>query len=493
MGKKIKAICLLFCMICSLSACAQKPGPNMDFKDMESDVSIASSQTPAQDMPPAVIASESKLTIVPSKTRVSEFTKCAGYTEEESDFYNITPDYIADNSEFEIFKDVSSTDSFIMYDGEVYSIGTCFGGFGLTSMALADLNQDGAYELYYTFSFGSGVHALSIGYFDPVKKEVTILDCPLQSHGHELMLTANESGDLCVNIAVIDEKMYQSFVDFSLEAQELIGTVVSSEDTITLHISMDEFIDLLGQDGASELTETVDTDYVFYLEDEGVRDNPVFAAFIDKEITACDAETEESRYIYECYEQDVFGVNYGVHYMAEDLDGDGEKELLILVQWDDIDGDLLVFHEEDGKLYQWETWEYFLWMRMSEIEYHGNGIFSMGGGAGTIVGRYNAEGKIEYIVKCFRDFGYTEEDVRWESENLILYKDGQEEKELSWEGIYSHDDTLEMTPENQANYDEINTIMNEIWEEIGEGRRIKNVGYEENAKKIPLDELLNKQ
>ncbi len=117
----------------------------------------------------------------------------------------------------------------------------------------------------------------------------------------------------------------------------------------------------------------------------------------------------------------------------------------------------------------------------------------MGGGAGTIVGRYNAEGKIEYIVKCFRDFGYTEGDVRWESEHLILYKDGQEEKELSWEGIYSHDDTLEMTPANQANYDEINTIMNEIWEEIGEGRRIRNVGYEENAKKIPLDELLNKQ
>ncbi len=207
-GKKKKAICLLVCMICSWSACAQKPGSNMDFEATESDMSIDSSQTPAQDMPLAVIAPESKLTIVPSKTRVSEFTKCAGYTAEEGDFYNITPDYIADNSEFEIFKDVKSTDSFIMYDGEVYSIGTCFGGFGVTSMALADLNQDGDDELYYTYVFGSGVHALSIGYFDPVKKEVTILDCPHQSHGHELMLTANESGDLCVNIAVIDEETY---------------------------------------------------------------------------------------------------------------------------------------------------------------------------------------------------------------------------------------------------------------------------------------------
>ena len=107
----------------------------------------------------------------------------------------------------------------------------------MTSMALADLNQDGEYELYYTFSFGSGVHALSIGYFDPVKKEVTILDCPLQLHLHELILTVNESGDLCVNIAVIDEKSYQSFVDFSLKAQELIGAVVFEENTITLQLA----------------------------------------------------------------------------------------------------------------------------------------------------------------------------------------------------------------------------------------------------------------
>ena len=238
MGKKKKAICLLFCMICSLSACAQKPASDVDSGGLEAELSSAPFETSVQDMPLEVIAPESELTIVPSKTRVSEFIKCAGDTEEEGDYYNITPDFIADNSDFEIFKSVSSTDSFIMYDGEVYSVGICFGGFGVTSMALADLNQDGAYELYYTFSFGSGVHALSIGYFDPVKKEVTILDCPLQLHLHELMLTVNESGDLCVNLAVIAEETYQSFVDFSLEAQELIGTVVFGEDTMTLQLTV---------------------------------------------------------------------------------------------------------------------------------------------------------------------------------------------------------------------------------------------------------------
>lgn len=234
---------------------------------------------------------------------------------------------------------------------------------------------------------------------------------------------------------------------------------------------------LLGQGGAA--------DYIFYLEDEGVRENPVFAAFINKEITACDAETEENRYIYECYEHYKDGI-YGVHYMAEDLDGDGEDELLVLLQWDGCDGDLLVFHEEDGKLYQWETWKYFMWMRMLEIAYYGNGIFSKGGGAGAIVGRYNAEGKIEYIVEWLRDFEYNEEGKVLESHHLILYKDGQEEKELRWEGIYScDDDTWEMTPENLANKDEFAAIMHEIWEELGEGREIRNVEYEEDVQKIP--------
>lgn len=63
-----------------------------------------------------------------------------------------------------------------MYNGEVYSIGECFGGFGLTSLALADLNKDDVYELYYTFSCGSGLHRSQVGYFEPISKEIHIFE-----------------------------------------------------------------------------------------------------------------------------------------------------------------------------------------------------------------------------------------------------------------------------------------------------------------------------
>lgn len=207
-------------------------------------------------------------------------------------------------------------------------------------------------------------------------------------------------------------------------------------------------------------------------------------------------EKEEDRYIYECFRECYVSLSreippvFGIHYMAEDLDGDGEDELLAFLQWDTTDGDLLVFHEKDGKLYQWETWDDFLWMRMMDIEYFGNGIFSQGGGAGAIVGCYNTEGKIDYIIKYFRDWGHTEEGEYWKSGHLTLYKEGYEDKELSWEGIYFYDnDSWEMMPENQANKAEFDAIMNGIREELGEGRPIGGVEWEENVKKIPLNEL----
>ncbi|MDE6530608.1 MAG: hypothetical protein K2K96_07520 [Lachnospiraceae bacterium] len=188
----------------------------------------------------SVLAPETEMTITSNKNQVFKFVLNNDKDEfyNIGEWYNITPDFISDNSEYAVFKDVTFAESFIMYNGEVYSIGTCFGGFGITSMALADINMDGQYELYYTFSWGSGLHRSQIGYFDPVSREVTIFDYayaggPFSFLSSEMILTVNASGDLCVNSAIID---LDSFVDFSIKAQELIGTIVLDEDEITLKL-----------------------------------------------------------------------------------------------------------------------------------------------------------------------------------------------------------------------------------------------------------------
>lgn len=229
--------------------------------------------------------------------------------------------------------------------------------------------------------------------------------------------------------------------------------------------------------------------YVLYLVDETVRNNSIFDAFVNGEITVC--ENGEEKYIYEYFTD--YPVVFGVHYMAEDLDDDMENELLVFLQSSDSSGDLFVFDERDGELYKWEVWEDFLHMRMMAIQYYGKGIFSKGGGAGDIFARYNADEKIEYIMGFDRDIEYTEDKDKYlERDRLVLFKDDMIEKEFIYEGFrYFSDDTWEMTPENQKIKNECDALMNEIREELGEGKPIERIEWEDKAEKITLDELLN--
>ena len=212
---KKSTICLLFLIVLMLSAC--------------------STAADSDNTPLAVCAPETELTITSSKERVPEFiSKNKNFIPEydEDECYNITPDFIADNSEFTIFKYDISSEAFIMYDSDVYSIGDGFGFDGITSMALADINKDNQYELYYTFTSGSGMPCAQIGYFDPVSKEDIIFD--FVTHFSSLMLTMNEAGDLCVNNAAYPEG--DSCVDFTIKSQDLLGTVVFDKGEITLNI-----------------------------------------------------------------------------------------------------------------------------------------------------------------------------------------------------------------------------------------------------------------
>ncbi len=198
-------------------------------------LSACSPTAVSHNMPLVVCAPEAELTITSSKKQVSEFipkNKNLISSFDEDECYNITPDFIADNSEYTIFKYDTSRESFIMYDGEVYSIGNCYGFDGITSMALADINMDNQYELYYTFTSGSGMPYSQIGYFDPVSKEDTIFD--FVTHFSSLMLTMNESGDLCLNYATYPEG--DSYVDFTIRSKEMIGTVIFDKGEITLNI-----------------------------------------------------------------------------------------------------------------------------------------------------------------------------------------------------------------------------------------------------------------
>lgn len=146
-------------------------------------LSACSTTADSDYTPLAVCAPETELTITSSKEQVSEF--------------------------------ISKNKNLIsLYDGEVYRMGEGFAMGDVISMALADINMDNQYELYYTFVSGSGMPYSITGYFDPVSKENTIFDYVSYMN---LMLTMNESGDLCVNDAV-RERDWDSYVDSTIKA-----------------------------------------------------------------------------------------------------------------------------------------------------------------------------------------------------------------------------------------------------------------------------------
>ena len=213
--KKISIILLSLCML-SITCCS---------KNKEAEVS--EDQFPLR-------AVTSKLSIHSSLDQVEDFIKLNSsfnsyYDKDEC--YNITPDFIAENSDFEIFKYSKSTASFLLFENEIFPLGEFFGGFGITSMALSDFNQDNQYELYFTYSWGSGLHRSQVGYFDPSTKELTLFDYSYLNY--DLILTKNDENSLCVNEATIAG---ESFVDFQISSNKVVANITLNNEEITLHV-----------------------------------------------------------------------------------------------------------------------------------------------------------------------------------------------------------------------------------------------------------------
>ena len=174
-----------------------------------------------------------------SDDKVDRFLELLGevpYTGYDNDrFYNVSPSELSEKYGFNIFKlDLSfnilkldqSCCSYLMYEDKIYSLGSSFGGYGTTSFAVADINKDGLKELYFTYSWGSGIHRSQIGYFDPATKEVI---CFNYSNTNNDMTFYVDAGTLVVCNA---EVRADSFVDIDTICLTKVGELRFEEDQI---------------------------------------------------------------------------------------------------------------------------------------------------------------------------------------------------------------------------------------------------------------------
>lgn len=98
-----------------------------------------------------------------------------GYSITRDNVYNVTPLGVAGKTDYKIFKASDSCASFIVIDGEIYSICDYFGGYGFVNAIPCDYNEDGIVDLLVASSFGSGLHRSVISMFNGATKESSVI------------------------------------------------------------------------------------------------------------------------------------------------------------------------------------------------------------------------------------------------------------------------------------------------------------------------------
>lgn len=169
--------------------------------------------------------------LTPSSDGVDEFMELlgdfpSGYDSDQC--FQVTPLDIVKRYGFQIFKFDTSCASFLRYEDKIYPLGEWFGGSGVTSFAAADLNEDGKPELYFTCSWGSGIHRSLAGYFDSKTEETVYFD--FTNWENDSVLKLDENQTLCVYNADCDIK---SFVDINMTPGDKLAKITWVLNKIT--------------------------------------------------------------------------------------------------------------------------------------------------------------------------------------------------------------------------------------------------------------------
>jgi len=151
-------------------------------------------------------------------------SKNYGYEFSYDTVYNITPPDAAEGMDIQIFKCSASCLSLLVYNGDCYELGISFGGYGVVDMRLYDYNGDGVPELFYTYSWGSGIHRSCAAYFDFTVKTSVPLD--YTAGESEMMFVGNENGGISLYTATLKSDSGKTgFTDYSLHADAYLTEV----------------------------------------------------------------------------------------------------------------------------------------------------------------------------------------------------------------------------------------------------------------------------
>ncbi|MCR5306585.1 MAG: dockerin type I repeat-containing protein [Oscillospiraceae bacterium] len=139
-----------------------------------------------------------------------------------------------------LYKDSETGAAHLAAEDKVVQLTGNAGGLGLTSAALGDLNQDGAYEVYFTFSWEPDIYCAQAGYYDTKTAEIHYFGdfCCCDTE----LIFAVEDGDLTVCKAELTD--YADKVHFGLVSKDPVSKILFDESKIRMKPLSDDLIQL---------------------------------------------------------------------------------------------------------------------------------------------------------------------------------------------------------------------------------------------------------
>jgi len=104
---------------------------------------------------------------------------------------------------FRILEGPYANESFLIRNQTVVPMGAAYGGQGLTSLEISDLDGDGEAELLFTYSFGSGLHQSRISMYAPAYDQYRVYDADFGYLG-DIGVVKLESDDIGVRVVEAD-------------------------------------------------------------------------------------------------------------------------------------------------------------------------------------------------------------------------------------------------------------------------------------------------
>lgn len=223
--------------------------------------------------------------------------------------------------------------------------------------------------------------------------------------------------------------------------------------------------------------------------DDNIAFNELFVGFIAGEIKANSYKSEDEKYLSDYYEEYSQHVINAVCFMLEDLNGDGEDELLINIRWNADEGEILVFHSQDECLFEWESILYG--MHSPTVYLYRNIIEVTGHGWSRSFFHYNSQGQLERVFDCYSESDTLENGASQRRYTIIEYQGGIEIKELSiTEVAYSDKENDWEVLERREEEEQFDKILNSFLNKLGEGKQINQIQDDGAIETITFEELM---